>query len=195
MVLILLPLLYMINRSMWLIDQSREISLKQAIELCLPEAFRWSPDARLAYAISTEAGEDLATGSQGKDGLRSNWNVIFVEENTGRNLLVAVHEGRISYTRELLMAFKHPIDLSALKFDSTAAIRQLITDKNQPPSKVHFELFRQHSPVLRVYQKYSNINSRITSIDEATGEIVSQWDSTVDQNPVFSLPVVNEQIR
>lgn len=179
--LIILPLVFLTYTSLWPKKiHPREISLKQAIELCLPEALRWSPDARLAYIISTEAGEYPEMGSHGKNGLRSNWNVIFVEKNTGRNLLVAVREGRMSYTRELLMAFKHPIDISALKLDSTAAIKRLTTGKNPLPSKVHFELVNQQSLVLRVYHEYSGMDSRITSIDEATGDVISHWDSTVD---------------
>lgn len=155
------------------------ISLKQAIDLCFPEAFRWSSDAQLSYAISTETGEHSGKSSQGKDGLWPNWNVIFVEEKTGRNLLVAVRQGRMAYTRELLMAFKNPIDLTDLKFDSTAAI-SLLTNKNQSPSKVHYELVSQQSPVLRIYLNYPTTDSQITSIDETNGKIISQWDSTVN---------------
>ncbi|MGE5544310.1 MAG: hypothetical protein ACM3UW_04990 [Bacillota bacterium] len=179
-VIILLSAVFIMGKSIWFAGhQPKVVSLKQAIELCLPAALRWSPDARLAYAISTESGEYAETGSQGTDGLRSNWNVIFVEETTGRNLLVAVRQGRMSYTRELLMAFKQPIDLSGLRIDSTAAIQRL-TDKNQPPNKVHYELVGQQSLVLRVYQDYSNVNLRITSIDGATGEVISQWYSAVN---------------
>ena len=155
------------------------ISLKQAIDLCFPEALRWSSDARLAYAISTETGEQSGNSSQGKDGLWPNWNIIFVEEKTRRNLLVAVRQGRMAYTRELLMAFKNPINHTDLKFDSTAAI-SLLTDKNQSPSKVHYELVSQQSPVLRIYLNYPAIDSQITSIDETSGEVISQWDCTVD---------------
>jgi hypothetical protein len=156
-----------------------EISLKQAIEVCLPQALRWSSDARLAYAISTEAGEYSPAGSQGKGGLWSNWNVIFVEQKTGRNLLVAVRQGRMAYTKELLMAFKHPIDLTDLRFDSTEVISRL-TSKNQSPGKVHFELVSQQSLVMRVYLSYSNMNPQITCIDGTTGKVISQWDGAVN---------------
>lgn len=160
-------------------DQPREISLKRAIELCLPAALSWSPDARLTYAISTEAGE-YAPGSQGKDGLRSNWNIIFVDVKSGQNLLVAVRQGRIAYTREVLMAFKDPIDLSRLKLDSSDAVRHLTDNNKQLPDRVHFELVNQTSPVLRVYLDWSSRNLQIASMDEATGEVISNWCAAVN---------------
>lgn len=176
----LLPLAALIGGSSPEDYLPQEISLKQAIKVCLPEAIRWSSNARLAYAISTEAGEYSSTSSQGKAGLWSDWNVIFVEQKTGRNLLVAVRQGRMAYTRELLMAFKHPIDPEDLRFDSTETISRLMPDKGHSPGKVHFELVSHESLVLRVYLNYPNMNPQILCIDGSTGEVISQWDSTVN---------------
>lgn len=193
---ILLALLFLVvinSNSLWQDYDPREISLKQAVSLCFPEAIRWSNNARLAYAISTEAGEDSEAGSQGKNGLWFNWNVIFVEEDTGRNLLVAVRQGRTAYTRELLLAFKNPINPTELKYDSPSAVKILSSIQNHTqPIRVHFELLNQHTPVLRVYLDYSHTDSLITSLDERTGQVISQWDRTVDENPMLPLPVVNK---
>lgn len=179
-IMILLALTFVIGWALWPADhQPRETSLKQAIELCLPTAFRWSSDARLTYVISTEAGE-YTPGSQGQDGLRSNWNIIFVNEKTGQNLLVAVRQGRIAYTRELLMAFKEPIDLSQLKLDSSDAVKHLADSKKPLPDRVHFELINQTSPVLRVYLVGSSRNLQIACMDEATGEVISNWCAAVN---------------
>jgi len=179
-VLILLPMIFVTGRSLSPAnDQPREISLKRAIELCVPVALRWSPDARLTYAISTEAGE-YAPGSQGTDGLRSNWNVIFVDVKSGQNLLVAVRRGRIAYTEELLTAFKDPIDLSRLKLDSSDAVRHLTDNKKELPDRVHFELINHPSPVLRVYLDWPGRNLQIASMDESTGEVISNWCAAVN---------------
>jgi len=179
-ILTLLTLILITGRSLWPADHCPgQTSLKQAIELCLPTALRWSPDARLTYAISTEAGESVP-GSQGKDGFRSNWNIVFVDVKTGQNLLVAVHQGRIAYTREVLMAFKDPIDLSLLKLDSSDAVKHLIDNKTKPPDRVHFELVNQPSPVLRVYLDWPSRNLQITSMDEVTGEVISNWCAAVN---------------
>lgn len=157
----------------------REISLNQAVCLSWPEACRWSPKASLVYAISTESTGRSAKGSEGKKGLRSSWNVIFFEEKTEGNLLVAIRKGRIAYTKELLMAFKNPINQSDLRLDSTAAVSLLTSKKKPPPNKVHFELINLQSPVLRVYLDYSPQDSIIAGLDSITGKIISQRYSAI----------------
>ncbi len=175
-ILILLALTALIGIS---IAEPGGLTLKQAVSLSFSKATSWSREARLTYAISTEAVNDIAT-SQGKTGRWSNWNVIFVEENTGRNLLVAVRNGQVAYTKEILTAFKNPIKSTDLKLDSTSAVNVVRTmHRDSQPTKIHFELLNQQSPLLRVYCQCCN-GLCIIGIDENTGKIISQWKSTVD---------------
>ena len=77
-----------------------EISLKQAIGVFAASV---ALVVGCTFGLRYQYGSRriLPAGSQGKGGLWSNWNVIFVEQKTGRNLLVAVRQGRMAYTKEL----------------------------------------------------------------------------------------------
>jgi len=159
----------------------REISLFQAIDMSFPQARQWSRDAKLVYAVSTDSGKAEDGESRGRDGRWPDWNVVFVDQKTGVNLLVALRGGREAYTRELLMAYKSPINPNRLRYDSTSALAFLQEVQGTSAiRKAHFELLQQGTPVLRIYLDCILSGFQVTSIDEASGKIISKRQGAVD---------------
>lgn len=146
-----------------------KLTLIDAIRAAQPSATKWSRHARPVYIISTDAGEYMHF-NHGSSGKRSNWNAIFVDPTTGHNLLVAIRHGQPRYSRQLLMAFKSPINVGDLKYDSPVALQAAHRAGKIIPGMTdfHFELRVEQHPVMRIYYRNSSSNYRLLSLDEKT---------------------------
>ncbi|MGE5404129.1 MAG: hypothetical protein ACM3PP_04235 [Candidatus Saccharibacteria bacterium] len=146
-----------------------ELTLLEAIKAAAPIAGKWSSQARPVYIVSTDAGEDSQLTS-GANGARANWNAVFVDPKSGHNLLVAIRRGQPRYTRQLLMAFKSPINVGDLKYDSPAALHAARKVGRLIPgmTNYHFELRFEHHPVMRIYYRSSSGSYRFLDLDEET---------------------------
>ncbi|MGE5397468.1 MAG: hypothetical protein ACM3MK_08050 [Chitinophagales bacterium] len=150
---------------------ARGLTLKEAVKVALPEAFRWSKEAQLVYAISCDVGENNKTPDLGRNGKRKNWNIVFWNRADKSNLLVFIKAGRIAYSEEALMGFDRPIKLKNLNYDSSKALK-VIPHLTSSDIKCHFELIQKEQPVVRVYIFNRPGSCRIININGRTGKIL-----------------------
>ncbi|NLB17286.1 MAG: hypothetical protein GX825_00765 [Syntrophomonadaceae bacterium] len=157
------------------------IGLKEAIRRAYPTAMEWRKNARLAYAVSTEAGKKDSGGNKAIDGRQADWNIVFIDEKSGQNLWVAVREGQPEFSREVFMGHTNPIKSSDLKYDSMSAVAILESQRHlDRPSKIHFELVNYQSPLLKVYQTNQAAVTTIAWIDPKKGHLILNSNSAID---------------
>lgn len=101
--------------------EQKVVTLKTAVRIADKEAIEWSTDAKLAQVTSTDAQDDH-NNSNGVNGKRKSWNLIYTSENKNEQYNIFVINGKVQYKKEILAPVYRPIDINEeLSFDSNSA--------------------------------------------------------------------------
>ena len=80
------------------VDKQGELSIKQAVELALPQALKWNTEAQLLHAVNIDL--DKPAKSIGSSGKRKYWNIAFGVPDTNKFFLVTIYEGKIKSEKD-----------------------------------------------------------------------------------------------
>ncbi|OMD08204.1 hypothetical protein [Paenibacillus odorifer] len=109
-------------------SNQQEISLIEAIKKGGEFAQNWNPKASLIDVTSVDDPSN-ANPSEGADGKRKNWNMVFGDVQTGEALIINIQKGKINTSSEIKQTFKinQAISIDSIKIDSPGV---LATAKN-----------------------------------------------------------------
>ena len=96
------------------------VTLLEAIEIAQKTANNWASDATVCQIISTDAGDKLKE-SNGKNGKRKCWNVLFSSNSKDSEYSIIVIDKEVAFALETLMPAYDTIDLETVTLDSPVA--------------------------------------------------------------------------
>lgn len=112
------------------VDKHGELSIKQAVELAFPQAFKWNTEAQLLHAVNIDL--DKHAKSIGSSGKRKYWNIAFGVPETNKFFLVTIYEGKIKSENDLTVINSSPypknefIKLEGIKHDSPELLKRAL---------------------------------------------------------------------
>ncbi|MBA4495581.1 hypothetical protein ACFO25_15370 [Paenactinomyces guangxiensis] len=150
-------------------DIQTEITLKEAVTKANAEAKKWNPLASLILITSADAFDPNIKGpTEGKQGKRRMWNLIFGVPGTDQSLLVKIEENKISNVKEIqeLVRPGEVVPLDQIAVDSPFLVEQAIQEFGMKPGVhfargYHFELFSDNHRLFFSVEGLNQRNKRI----------------------------------
>ena len=176
---------------------SEETTLKEAISIAYQDAIKWSKNAQLIRAGSTDAMDD-PTLKSGDSGKRKTWNISFTDTKSTHEYIVFVAGGKVALHKQSEQGQKTTILNKDFSLNSIDALKIAVDQKKLKPGNpdkdwaigYHFTLEhvsyysepdKKHL-VISVHGISPKGNFARVDVDAKTGKILYAGEKTYDKD-------------
>ena len=101
-------------------------TLIEAYKLASETAYKWNKDAKISMVTSTDHGQEVETGLDGK---RSTWNFVFGKSGTNNGIAIMINNNKVDKTKTITKKFneKNIIPINDILLNSNEALKKAIS--------------------------------------------------------------------